>query len=77
MLSFSKMKEYFASVLSVFQRLLFPSALPMLFNTSIAARNNDREIEVKRGQKKDVKHLVCGMCEVEWKKVLFFIHFTK
>lgn len=33
-------RTYLASVFSVFQRLLFPSALPMLFNTSIAERIN-------------------------------------
>lgn len=39
----SAMQTYFASVFSVFHKLLLPLALPMLFNTSIAVKRKKKE----------------------------------
>lgn len=39
----SAMQTYFASVFSVFHKLLLPLALPMLFNTSIAVKKQKQK----------------------------------
>lgn len=39
----SAMQTYFASVFSVFHKLLLPLALPMLFNTSIAVKKKKQK----------------------------------